>query len=188
MNLVKVINEFKLQKCGAFICKKCDANIPDIRKYKYIDVTEFWYDDENDPDHNAWAEVEGMGYGSIWCGNWLRCHSKFLQRRAVRKFAQRRMGLFLREDNLVLTYKFDGAECFGFMIGGWCYVQIRVSNKELDVQTGDTMFDSKLFYDLCKEYGVELSDKYSEPMIKVNGEIIPLKEYDFEKCKKIKEK
>ena len=42
------------------------------------------------------------------------------------------------------------------------------------------MFDSKLFYDLCKKYGVELSDKYSEPMIKVNGEIIPLREYDFE--------
>lgn len=51
------------------------------------------------------------------------------------------------------------------------------------------MFDSKLFYDLCKKYGVELSDKYSEPMIKVNGEIIPLREYDFEeKCEKLKEK
>ena len=50
------------------------------------------------------------------------------------------------------------------------------------------MFDSKLFYDLCEKYGVELSDKYSEPMIKVNGEIIPLKEYDFEKCEKLKEK
>lgn len=50
------------------------------------------------------------------------------------------------------------------------------------------MFDSKLFYDLCKKYGVELSDKYSEPMIKVIGEIIPLKEYDFEKIRKLKEK
>lgn len=40
------------------------------------------------------------------------------------------------------------------------------------------MFDSKLFYDLCEKYGVELSDKYSEPMIKVNGEIIPLREYE----------
>ena len=47
----------------------------------------------------------------------------------------------------------------------------------------------RLFYDLCKKYGVELSDKYSEPMIKVNGEIIPLREYDFEeKCEKLKEK
>ena len=50
------------------------------------------------------------------------------------------------------------------------------------------MFDSKLFYDLCEKYGVELSDKYSEPMIKVHGEIIPLKEYDFEKCEKLQEK
>ena len=38
MNLVKIIDEFKLQKCGAFICKKCDADIPDIKKYKYSDI------------------------------------------------------------------------------------------------------------------------------------------------------
>lgn len=133
MNLVKIIDEFKLQKCGAFICKKCDANIPNIRKYKYIDVTELWYFDEKDPDYNIRVEVEGIGYGSIWCSNWLRCHSKFLQRRAIRKFAQRLMELFLLEDRLVLTYKFDGAEYFGFMIGNHCYVQIRVSNKEPDV-------------------------------------------------------
>ena len=133
MNLVKIIDEFKLQKCGAFICKRCDADIPDIRKYKYIDVCEYWYDDKNDPDYNTWVEVQGIGYGSIWCSNWLRCHSKFLQRRAIRKFAQRLMELFLLEDRLVLTYKFDGDECFGFMIGNHCYVQIRVSNKEPDV-------------------------------------------------------
>ena len=46
------------------------------------------------------------------------------------------------------------------------------------------MFDSKLFYDLCEKYGVELSDKYSEPMIKVDGEIIPLREYDPESFEK----
>lgn len=133
MNLVKIIDEFKLQKCGAFICKRCDANIPDIRKYKYIDVTEFWYDDKNAPDYNTWVEVDGIGYGSIWCGNKIRKHCKFLQRRAIRRYAQRLMELFLREDRLVLTYKFDGAECFGFMIGDRCYVAVRVSNKELDV-------------------------------------------------------
>ena len=133
MNLVKIIDKFKLQKCGAFICKKCDADIPDIKKYKYIDVTEFWYDDKNAPDYNTWVEVEGIGYGFIWCGNWLRCHSKFLQRRAIRRYAQRLMELFLQKDRLVLTYKFNGVECFGFMIGNHCYVQIRVSNKELDI-------------------------------------------------------
>ena len=42
------------------------------------------------------------------------------------------------------------------------------------------MFDSKLFYDLCTKYGVELSCKYSEPMIKMRGKIIPLKEYSNE--------
>lgn len=133
MNLIKIIDEFKLQKRGAFICKRCDADIPDIREYKYIDVTKFWYDDKNAPDYNTWVEVEGIGYGFIWCGNWLRCHSKFLQRRAIRRYAQRLMELFLQKDRLVLTYKFNGAECFGFMIGNHCYVQIRVSNKELDI-------------------------------------------------------
>lgn len=132
MNLVKIIDEFKLQKCGAFICKKCDADIPDIKKYKYIDVTEYWYDDKNDPDYNTWVEAEGIGYGSIWCGNWLRCHSKFLQRQAIRKYARRFMRL-KREKALVLTYKSDNAECFGFMIGNRCYVRVRVSNKELDI-------------------------------------------------------
>ena len=133
MNLVKIIDEFKLQKCGAFICKRCDADIPDIRKYKYIDVCEYWYDDKNDQDYNTWVEVEGIGYGWIWCSSWIRRHCKFLQRRAVRKFAQRLMELFLLEDRLVLTYKFDGAARLGFMIGNHCYVQIRVSNKEPDV-------------------------------------------------------
>lgn len=134
MNLVKIIDDFKLQKYGAFICKKCDANIPDIRKYKYIDVREYWYDDKNDPDYNTWVEVQGIGYGSIWCGNRIRRHCKFLQRRAIRRYAQRLMELFLRKDRLVLTYKFDGAECLGFMFGDSCYVQVRVSNKKLDMQ------------------------------------------------------
>lgn len=132
MNLVKIIDEFKLQKCGAFICKRCDADIPEIRKYKYIDVCEYWYDDEERLDVNNWIDVEGMGYGWIWCGNWLRSHSKMLQRLAIRKYAQRFMEL-MHDETLVLTYKFDKAECFGFMIGDQCYVQIRVSNKELDM-------------------------------------------------------
>lgn len=132
MNLVKIIDELKLQKCGAFICKRCDANIPNIRKYKYIDICEYWYGDEDCMGENPWVDVEGIGYGSIWCSNWLRCHSKFLQRRAIRKYARRFIEL-MHENTLVLTYKFDGAECFGFMFGDSCYVQIRVSNKELNI-------------------------------------------------------
>ena len=131
MNLVKIIDEFKLQKCGAFICKKCDADIPDIREYKYIDVCEYWYDKDH-LDEYPWIDVEGMGYGWIWRSNRIRKHCKFLQRRAIRRYAQRFMKL-MREKTLVLIYKFDGVECFGFMIGDYCYVQIRVSNKELDV-------------------------------------------------------
>lgn len=131
MNLVKIIDDFKLQKYGVFICKKCDADIPDIREYKYIDVCEYWYDKDH-LDEYPWIDVEGMGYGWIWRSNRIRKHCKFLQRRAIRRYAQRFMKL-MREKTLVLIYKFDGVEYFGFMIGDYCYVQIRVSNKELDV-------------------------------------------------------
>ena len=131
MNLVKIIDEFKLQKCGAFICKRCDADIPDIREYKYIDGCQYWYG-ENHLDENPWIDVEGMGYGSIWCGNWLRRHSKFLQRQAIRKYAGRFMKL-MREKTLVLTYRFDGAECFGFMIGDQCYVQIITEKRRIGI-------------------------------------------------------
>ena len=32
--------------------------------------------------------------------------------------------------------------------------------------TDDKPFDKELFYRLCEEYNVELSDKYDKPMIK----------------------
>ena len=40
------------------------------------------------------------------------------------------------------------------------------------------MFNKELFYDLCNKYGVELSDEYSKPMIKTDGEVRQLEEQD----------
>lgn len=31
------------------------------------------------------------------------------------------------------------------------------------------MFDKELFLSICREYGVELSDKYDKPMIRIDG-------------------
>ena len=43
------------------------------------------------------------------------------------------------------------------------------------------MFNKELFYDLCNKYGVELSDEYSKPMIKTDGEVRQLEEQDVRK-------
>ena len=40
------------------------------------------------------------------------------------------------------------------------------------------MFNKELFYDLCDKYGVELSDQYDRPMLKVDEEIRELVEQD----------
>lgn len=40
------------------------------------------------------------------------------------------------------------------------------------------MFTRDLFYTLCDKYGVELSDQYDRPMLKVDGEIREFVEQD----------
>ena len=40
------------------------------------------------------------------------------------------------------------------------------------------MFDKELFYALCNQYGVELSDKYDKPMLKTDDGIRELVEQD----------
>ena len=40
------------------------------------------------------------------------------------------------------------------------------------------MFTRDLFYTLCDKYGVELSDQYEKPMLKVDGAIRELVEQD----------
>ncbi len=45
--------------------------------------------------------------------------------------------------------------------------------------TDDKPFDKELFYRLCEEYNVELSDKYDKPMIKESdGTVRPLTDKD----------
>lgn len=132
MTLEKIIDEFKLEKLGVSleIQSKSKTNFSKIKKCKYIDTYEYWYDGEDDLDWK-WIEVEGIQYGWIWCDNWFRRHSKILQRLAIRKHAQRLLNL-LYENSPVLTYEFDDCSYYGFMLGSDCYVVIRTSDNELD--------------------------------------------------------
>lgn len=133
MTLQGVIKDFKLSNSECVILKKKDINIP-IRKYKNIEVCEYWYDSEDHPDTYCWVDVEGIGYGWMWCANKLRSKSRFLQRRAVRKLA---MDLLKSEDENTNILCFDepdeSAYVYGFISkdNKDLYVQIRLSNEEL---------------------------------------------------------
>ena len=81
--LQNVIKDFKLSDTDYSIVKKKDINIP-VRKYKNIEVNEYWYDDESRPDTYCWVDIEGIGYGWMWCANKLRSKLRFLQRRAIK--------------------------------------------------------------------------------------------------------
>lgn len=71
MTLQGVIKDFNLSDDIYYILKKKDIKIP-IKRYKNIEVCEYWYDDESRPDTCCWIDVEGIGYGWIWCANNLR--------------------------------------------------------------------------------------------------------------------
>lgn len=99
-----------------------------IKKYKYIEVAEFWYDDENDPELNTWLNIEGIGYGWLWASNRIRKKFKMLQRIAVRKFAIEIMKA-QNNDTEVITFSHNGAFIIGF-VSDDCYIQITLANEE----------------------------------------------------------
>lgn len=102
-----------------------------IKKAKYIDVYEYWYDIFN-PENNIWIDIEGMGYGCMWSNTKLRKYSKILQKRAIKKFALTLIS-DLKPENEILYYQQDGDNCYGFINkDGTCYTRIRISDKELD--------------------------------------------------------
>ena len=131
MTLEKIIKTHKTFKDGAWqIMKKKDINIP--FKYKNTEVCEYYYDDENNPDHLVWIDVEGVGYGWIWCANKIRSKFKFLQRRAVKKYAKS----LLREiddDTDMVAFYYNNLFVCGFILkdNPTIYIQIRLSNEEL---------------------------------------------------------
>ena len=131
MTLHKFIERNNLLQYNPAILSKKEVDFSKIKKYKYIDICEFWYDESSDPNLNTWIDVEGIGYGWLWCKNNLRKHFSFLQRNVIRK---RTMDLLnsIKEETKILCYEADEIYYYGFMIGSDCYFQIRISNtKEL---------------------------------------------------------
>lgn len=132
MTLQGVIKDFNLSDDTYHILKKKDIKIP-IKRYKNIEVCEYWYDDESRPDTYCWIEVEGIGYGWMWCANKLRSKSKILQRRTIRKFA---MDLLKAEEDTDILCFADHKEkvhVYGFIPkdNKNVYIQIRLSDEEL---------------------------------------------------------
>lgn len=133
MTLQGVIKDFNLSDDIYYILKKKDIRIP-IKRYKNIEVCEYWYDDESRPDICCWIDVEGIGYGWMWCANNLRSKSRILQKRAIRKFA---MDLLKPEDENTNILCFDDpnekVHVYGFIPkdNKNVYIQIRLSDEEL---------------------------------------------------------
>nr|DAR20356.1 MAG TPA: hypothetical protein [Caudoviricetes sp.] len=130
MTLEKIIEQRELDKLYPIICTKSKLNYGEILTPKYIDVMDYLYDDESNPGLNTWVDVEGIGYGWIWCLNKIRRKFETLQRRAIRKFAINILDS-IPNNTPILRYEIDGIKYFGFMTeDGKCYTQIRVSDGE----------------------------------------------------------
>ena len=134
MTLQGVIKDFKLSNNEYTIIKNKYIKIP-IRKYKNIEVDEYWYDNESRPDTYCWVDVEGIGYEWMWCANKLRSKLRFLQRRVIRKLA---MDLLKPEDEDTNILCFNDSNkkihVYGFISkdNKDCYIQIRLSDEELE--------------------------------------------------------
>ena len=130
MTLADIIRKYNIDKVGYGMQLKKNINFSKVFKAKYIDVYAFYYDDEESPYEYTWVDVEGMGYGWLWCANKIRRHLKILQRKAVIQEAMFYID-GIRDDCYVLTYERDGVNYLGFMYTPELYVQVRTSNKEL---------------------------------------------------------
>ncbi len=131
MTLEDIINRHNLSRNKYTISKGNEIKIP-VKKYKYIEVCIYYYDSEDNPELNTWIDVEGIGYGWIWCGNKLRSKFEFLQRRAIRKFA---LGLLkiITNDTEIISFNNDGVYIYGYIPdeNPTVYTQIRLSDKTL---------------------------------------------------------
>lgn len=137
MILNGIINTYDLRNQQDFaITYKRFIKLSKIKKYKYVDITDFLFDDDNHPDTRTWMDVEGIEYGWIWCKNWLRRKSKFLQRKAIIRHIFGRLSDVGKNQSMV-TYSTQNEGDIIYYIGymnenGTCYTEIRYSNGYLD--------------------------------------------------------
>ena len=133
MTLEKIIKTYTNSKdIFWIILKKKNINFKSLlKKKKYIEVCEYWYDDENNPEFNTWIDVEGIGYGWMWCANKIRSKFEFLQRRAIKKYARNILKTINDED--IAVFKDEKIFIYGFFHKNNpdVYIQIRLSDEEL---------------------------------------------------------
>lgn len=133
MTLQRAVQLLGYENPHILVYPKENVDFSYIKKFPYIQVADYWFDNSDDPDENTWIDIEGMGYGYVWDANWFRRKSKFLQRRAIRKLAYDRLNLLLPTDKVFTRSKRITEEYFyGFMINECCYVEIRLSEDEIN--------------------------------------------------------
>lgn len=127
MVIEKIIKEYEIDKLNPRFLNNCGYLRKIIKGYKYIDVCQYWYDDPQDPERCSWIDIEGIGYGRLWCCGKIRRKFDFLQRRAIRNMAIDMLKA-LKENEKILAYKRDGVYHLGIMLGVNCYAEIRFSD------------------------------------------------------------
>ena len=133
MTLEKIIETFNYKDIFLLILKKKDINFKSLlKKKKYIEVCTYWYDDENNPEFNTWIDVEGIGYGWMWCANKIRSKFEFLQRRAIKKYVKNILKT-IEDEDIAIFYYSKNIFIYGFIpkYNPDIYIQIRLSNEEL---------------------------------------------------------
>lgn len=132
MTLNKAIEFLGYSNPSTYIQTKENVDFSLIKKFPYIQVADYWFDNPDDPDENNWIDVEGMGYGWIWDANWFRRRSKFLQRRAIRKLAYGRIDITPTYSCVFVDNTNKGEYIYGFMIDKFCFTEIKLSDHEIN--------------------------------------------------------
>lgn len=131
MTLDKIISENDLTKFNNPTKRaKKDINFNNLKYFKYLEISHYWYDDEENSDLNNWSDVEGIGYGWLWCSTKLRSKFIYLQRRALKKYI---LNIIkdINKNTKIITYSNDDIYHIGFMSeDNDCYIEIRMSNNK----------------------------------------------------------
>lgn len=140
MTLEDIISVYNLRSQLDFaITSKRFMKLSKIKRYKYVDITDTWYY-EYDQDGTHWIMndgivMEGIGYGDIWCNNWLRTKCKFLQRKAILNYVFDRLSEVGKSQSIITYSTQDGdnvVHYIGYMTDDKCYTEIRYSKKYFD--------------------------------------------------------
>ena len=108
-----------------------DDLLKNLSKAKYVEQIDYWYDDEENPTLNTWCDIEGIGYGWIWCATELRAKCKWLQVRAVKKYIKNCLKE-LRDDEQIMEYwTKSGDHCYDYLVNERHYTAIILSDEEL---------------------------------------------------------